>query len=95
MLAEILAIISIGRSLLRVISVYSRASCMCRWSFLQSAEKIRKQEFADVLPRASIQDLGVILMGAGYEVCRSVLAYAFFAKIKSLLGITSLFCVCD
>ncbi|KAL6899116.1 hypothetical protein ACP4OV_005774 [Aristida adscensionis] len=32
----------------------------------------RKQEFADSLPRASIQDLGVILMGAGYE--RSMLA---------------------
>lgn len=39
-----------------------------RWSFLHSAESIRKQEFADSLPRASIQDLGVILMGAGYEV---------------------------
>lgn len=40
----------------------------CRWSFLHSAEAIRKQEFSDTLPRASIQDLGVILMGAGYEV---------------------------
>ncbi|CAK9140683.1 unnamed protein product [Ilex paraguariensis] len=39
-----------------------------RWSFLHSAEAIRKQEFTDTLPRASIQDLGVILMGAGYEV---------------------------
>lgn len=41
---------------------------ICRWNFLQSAEAIRKQEFSDSLPRASIQDLGVILMGAGYEV---------------------------
>ncbi|KAK3023018.1 hypothetical protein RJ639_045012 [Escallonia herrerae] len=39
-----------------------------RWSFLQSGEAIRKQEFTDTLPRASIQDLGVILTGAGYEV---------------------------
>ncbi|XP_072951466.1 cytochrome c biogenesis protein CCS1, chloroplastic [Typha angustifolia] len=39
-----------------------------RWSFTQSAEAISKQEFADSLPRASIQDLGIILMGAGYEV---------------------------
>lgn len=39
-----------------------------RWNFLHSAEAIRKQEFSDTLPRASVQDLGVILMGAGYEV---------------------------
>ncbi|KAI4295564.1 hypothetical protein L6164_035599 [Bauhinia variegata] len=39
-----------------------------RWSFLHSAEAIRKQEFSDSLPRASIQDVGVLLMGAGYEV---------------------------
>lgn len=41
---------------------------MCRWNFLHSAEAICKQEFSDTLPRASIQDLGVLLMGAGYEV---------------------------
>ncbi|KAJ1410416.1 WD40/YVTN repeat-like-containing domain superfamily [Sesbania bispinosa] len=39
-----------------------------RWSFLHSAESIRKQEFSESLPRASIQDVGTILMGAGYEV---------------------------
>ncbi|KAK1275994.1 hypothetical protein QJS04_geneDACA016035 [Acorus gramineus] len=39
-----------------------------RWSFMHSAESIRKQEFTDSLPRASIRDLGVMLMGAGYEV---------------------------
>nr|XP_010941947.1 cytochrome c biogenesis protein CCS1, chloroplastic isoform X2 [Elaeis guineensis] len=39
-----------------------------RWSFMNSTEAIRKQEFAESLPRASIQDLGIILMGAGYEV---------------------------
>ncbi|CDO97088.1 unnamed protein product [Coffea canephora] len=39
-----------------------------RWSFLYSAEVIRKQEYTDILPQASIKDLGVILMGAGYEV---------------------------
>lgn len=41
---------------------------ICRWSFSQSADAIRKQEFSDTLPRASVTDLGVILMGAGYEV---------------------------
>ncbi|KAJ6716718.1 CYTOCHROME C BIOGENESIS PROTEIN CCS1 CHLOROPLASTIC [Salix koriyanagi] len=39
-----------------------------RWNYLHSADAIRKQEFSDNLPRASVQDLGVILMGAGYEV---------------------------
>ncbi|KAF4366916.1 hypothetical protein F8388_013981 [Cannabis sativa] len=39
-----------------------------RWKFMDSAEAVRKQEFSDTLPRASVQDLGVILMGAGYEV---------------------------
>ncbi|XP_020599720.1 cytochrome c biogenesis protein CCS1, chloroplastic-like [Phalaenopsis equestris] len=39
-----------------------------RWSFIHSVEAINKQEFCDSLPHASIQDLGVILMGAGYEV---------------------------
>lgn len=39
-----------------------------RWSFLHSADSIRKQEYSDTLPSASIQDVGVILMGAGYEV---------------------------
>ncbi|EXB63619.1 hypothetical protein L484_026960 [Morus notabilis] len=38
-----------------------------RWNFLHSAEAILKQEFSDTLPRASVQDLGVILMGSGYE----------------------------
>ncbi|XP_052193455.1 cytochrome c biogenesis protein CCS1, chloroplastic isoform X2 [Diospyros lotus] len=38
-----------------------------RWSFLHSAEAISKQEFAETLPRASLEDLGIILMGAGYE----------------------------
>ncbi|XP_031286685.1 cytochrome c biogenesis protein CCS1, chloroplastic [Pistacia vera] len=54
-----------------------------RWKFLQSAEAIRKQEFSDSLPRASIQDLGVILMGAGYEVfLKGPFLYAF----KGLVG---------
>ncbi|KAL2591969.1 hypothetical protein AAZV13_12G041600 [Glycine max] len=39
-----------------------------RWSFLHSAEAIRKQEFSESLPRPSIQDVSTILMGAGYEV---------------------------
>ncbi|GAB2230815.1 hypothetical protein Droror1_Dr00015109 [Drosera rotundifolia] len=54
-----------------------------RWSFLQSAEAISKQEFSEKLQRASIQDLGVILMGAGYEVfLKGPCLYAF----KGLAG---------
>ncbi|XP_022136221.1 cytochrome c biogenesis protein CCS1, chloroplastic [Momordica charantia] len=54
-----------------------------RWKFLQSAEAIRKLECSDTLPRASVQDLGVILMGAGYEVfIKGPTLYAF----KGLAG---------
>lgn len=54
-----------------------------RWNFLQSSEAIHKQEFSDSLPRASVQDLGVILMGAGYEVfLKGPYLYAF----KGLAG---------
>lgn len=40
---------------------------------MKSDEAIKKQEFADTLPRASIQDLGMILMGDGFEVRISIL----------------------
>ncbi|KAE8799622.1 cytochrome c biogenesis protein CCS1, chloroplastic [Hordeum vulgare] len=54
-----------------------------RWSFMSSGGSIRKQDFAESLPRASIQDLGVILMGAGYEVfTKGPSLYAF----KGLAG---------
>nr|AKF43168.1 cytochrome c biogenesis protein [Geranium incanum] len=54
-----------------------------RWSFLSSSEAIRKQEFSDSLPRASVNDLGVLLMGAGYEVfSKGPSLYAF----KGLAG---------
>ncbi|KAH1098874.1 hypothetical protein J1N35_015795 [Gossypium stocksii] len=54
-----------------------------RWSFLQSADSIRKQEFSDTLPQASVSDLGVILMGAGYKVfLKGPSLYAF----KGLAG---------
>ncbi|XP_009796039.1 cytochrome c biogenesis protein CCS1, chloroplastic [Nicotiana tabacum] len=54
-----------------------------RWSFLNSAETIRKQEYADTLPRASVKDLGVILMGDGFEVfSKGPALYAF----KGLAG---------
>ncbi|XAR59518.1 hypothetical protein NMG60_11015379 [Bertholletia excelsa] len=54
-----------------------------RWSFLHSAEAISKQDFSETLPRASIQDLGIILMGAGYEVfLKGPSLYAF----KGLAG---------
>ncbi|CAO2815093.1 unnamed protein product [Amaranthus hypochondriacus] len=54
-----------------------------RWGFLKSAETICKQDFAEKLPRASVQDLGVVLMGAGYEVfLKGPYLYAF----KGLAG---------
>ncbi|KAI3861757.1 hypothetical protein MKX03_019550 [Papaver bracteatum] len=54
-----------------------------RWGFMHSAEAIRKQEFTDNLPQASVRDLGVILMGAGYEVfLKGPTLYAF----KGLAG---------
>lgn len=55
-----------------------------RWSFLHSADSIRKQEFSDTLPNASIQDLGVILMGAGYEVKLFILVsiFVFFYHLE-------------
>ncbi|OWM83787.1 hypothetical protein CDL15_Pgr004218 [Punica granatum] len=54
-----------------------------RWKFMSSPEAIRKQEYSDTLPRASIEDLGVILMGAGYEVfLKGPSLYAF----KGLAG---------
>ncbi|KAF3571297.1 hypothetical protein F2Q69_00058421 [Brassica cretica] len=54
-----------------------------RWSFMKSDDAIKKQDFAESLPRASIQDLGVILMGDGYEVfMKGPSLYAF----KGLAG---------
>ncbi|KAE9620404.1 putative cytochrome c biogenesis protein Ccs1/CcsB [Lupinus albus] len=54
-----------------------------RWSFLHSAEAIRKQEFSESLPRASIHDVGTILMGSGYEIfLKGPCLYAF----KGLAG---------
>ncbi|KAK7319302.1 hypothetical protein RJT34_04021 [Clitoria ternatea] len=54
-----------------------------RWTFLHSPEAIRKQEFSESLPRASIQDVGTVLMGAGYEVfLKGPCLYAF----KGLAG---------
>ncbi|KAM0857081.1 hypothetical protein ACQ4PT_048699 [Festuca glaucescens] len=54
-----------------------------RWSFMSSGGSIKKQAFSESLPRASIQDLGVILMGAGYEVfTKGPSLYAF----KGLAG---------
>ncbi|KAK7834662.1 cytochrome c biogenesis protein ccs1, partial [Quercus suber] len=53
------------------------------WNFLDSSEAIRKQEYSDTLPRASVQDLGVLLMGAGFEIfLKGPSLYAF----KGLAG---------
>ncbi|CAI0377181.1 unnamed protein product [Linum tenue] len=56
---------------------------MCRWKFMDSPEAVRKQDFSETLPQASVQDLGVILMGSGYEVfLKGPRLYAF----KGLVG---------
>ena len=55
-----------------------------RWGFLKSAETICKQDFAEKLPRASVQDLGVVLMGAGYEV-----HYCKFYVCKNRFSVSS------
>lgn len=50
---------------------------------MYSADAIKKQEFSDTLPNASIRDLGAILMGSGYEVfAKGPSLYAF----KGLAG---------
>lgn len=61
---------------------------------MHSAEAIRKQDFADSLPRASIQDLGIILMGAGYEVMgqtrhlfNQILSGLFFSVVIEIFGL--------
>ncbi|KAL2460180.1 Cytochrome c biogenesis protein CCS1 [Abeliophyllum distichum] len=57
-----------------------------RWSFLHS-EAIRRQEYSDTLPRASLQDLGIILVGAGYEVfLKGPSLYAFKGLAGSATG---------
>ncbi|RAL38869.1 hypothetical protein DM860_015230 [Cuscuta australis] len=54
-----------------------------RWSFLHSARAIRMRDCSDTLTNASLQDLGVVLMGAGYEVfLKGPALYAF----KGLAG---------
>nr|AKF43164.1 cytochrome c biogenesis protein [Erodium gruinum] len=54
-----------------------------RWSFLSTSKAVLRQEVSDSLPRASVKDLGVILMGAGYEVfLKGPSLYAF----KGLAG---------
>nr|AKF43162.1 cytochrome c biogenesis protein [Erodium chrysanthum] len=54
-----------------------------RWSFLSTSKAVLRQEVSDSLPRASVQDLGVVLMGAGYEVfLKGPSLYAF----KGLAG---------
>jgi hypothetical protein len=57
---------------------------------MHSAEAIRKQEFSESLPRASIQDVGTILMGAGYEVIMPYLTICFIFFFISLRVIGSL-----
>ncbi|KAL2927498.1 Cytochrome c biogenesis protein CCS1 chloroplastic [Bienertia sinuspersici] len=61
-----------------------------RWNFLKSSEAICKQEFSDKLPRASVQDLGVVLMGAGYEggykSIASILERTIFVCFQGLAG---------
>lgn len=52
---------------------------------MKSDEAIKKQEFADTLPRASIKDLGMILMGDGFEVRITSLLFNFFFYMRLLI----------
>ncbi|KAK6916531.1 ResB-like domain [Dillenia turbinata] len=58
-------------------------------NFWHTPETIRKQECTDTLPRAAIQDLGVVLMGDGYEVhrycCHAFNFFPFFADLVRFL----------
>ncbi|XP_019165389.1 PREDICTED: cytochrome c biogenesis protein CCS1, chloroplastic-like isoform X2 [Ipomoea nil] len=53
-----------------------------RWSFLNSRKPISEQESAETLPKTSVEDLGITLMGTGYEVFLKGPLYAF----KGLAG---------
>nr|GMC87576.1 cytochrome C biogenesis protein ccs1, chloroplastic [Ipomoea batatas] len=53
-----------------------------RWSFLNSREPISEQESAETRPKTSVEDLGITLMGTGYEVFLKGPLYAF----KGLAG---------
>lgn len=57
-----------------------------RWSFMKSRSAILKLDVADSLPRARIQDLGVLLMGAGYEVFLSNSALYGFKGLAGRLA---------
>ncbi|KAL3730646.1 hypothetical protein ACJRO7_027645 [Eucalyptus globulus] len=56
--------------------------------FLQSSEAIRKQEFSERLSRASVQDLGIILMGSGYEVQPLLPIHGYYFSLILLLKFT-------
>lgn len=59
---------------------------------MKSDEAIKKQDFADTLPRASVQDLGVILMGDGYEV-RGIISSIFFFQVFDCLVLSLFVCL--
>lgn len=67
---------------------------------MKSDEAIKKQDFSDTLQRASIKDLGLILMGEGYEVrgITSLLSQALLYAFLRLLSISCNFysvCFCS
>lgn len=60
---------------------------------MQSTEAIRKQEFSETLSRASVQDLGVILMGSGYEVQPLYFLFLPFDQSILVFSVAQLVCI--
>lgn len=60
---------------------------------MQSIEAIRKQEFSETLSRASVRDLGVILMGSGYEVQPLYFLFLPFDQSILVFPVAQLICI--
>lgn len=60
---------------------------------MQSTEAIQKQEFSETLSRASVRDLGVILMGSGYEVQPLYFLFLPFDQSILVFSVAQLVCI--
>lgn len=60
---------------------------------MQSTEAIRKQDFSERLSRASVRDLGIILMGSGYEVQPLYFLFLPFDQSILVFSVAQLVCI--
>lgn len=60
---------------------------------MQSTKAIQKQEFSEALSRASVRDLGVILMGSGYEVQPLYFLFLPFDQSILVFSVAQLVCI--